>query len=84
MEQLLDMADLAELLGVRLETVHVYSARGLLPEPTRMFGRSPAWTPEVIEEWIETRPGRGHRAQNVDASTNKSSSGSISRRSRKP
>ncbi|MDT0377264.1 MarR family transcriptional regulator [Streptomyces sp. DSM 42041] len=52
-------ADIAEHLGVKVETVRVYRTRGDLPEPDRMFGRTPAWRPETILNW--QRPGRGAR-----------------------
>jgi hypothetical protein len=32
---------------------------GDLPPPDRYFGKSPAWKPDTIQQWIETRPGRG-------------------------
>ena len=55
----MDLRALAERLGVTLATIYQYRRRGALPEPDLMVGRSPAWHPATIEQWISTRPGRG-------------------------
>lgn len=63
--------DLADVLGVTYNSARTYHGRaeinrrrgnpkpGDLPPPDRRFGRSPVWTPETIESWMPTRPGRG-------------------------
>ncbi|MEU6034028.1 hypothetical protein ABZ801_01320 [Actinomadura sp. NPDC047616] len=48
--------EVADYLGVKPVSVHRYKSRGDMPEPTRYFGRSPAWKPEVIIEWVKERP----------------------------
>lgn len=55
----LTIADIAELLGVTPGTVHAYRSRGYLPEPARLFGRTPVWTRAVIKKWAGGRPGQG-------------------------
>lgn len=32
---------------------------GDLPKPDNTFGRSPVWLPATIEQWLQSRPGRG-------------------------
>lgn len=51
-------ADVAATLGVTASTVRAYAARGQMPAPTGRVGRTPYWTPEVIEPWIEQQKGK--------------------------
>ena len=53
--------DVAAYLGVTAKTVASYKAREQMPEPDRLFGRTPAWKPARIIEWHEHRPGHGGR-----------------------
>lgn len=62
-------SDVATYLDVTTGTVASYKARGLMPEPDRFFGRTPAWKPARIIEWHETRPGHGGRPPNRPART---------------
>jgi len=71
---LLDLAAIAELLGVQVNSAQVYHKRavrnrregtvkdGDMPEPDAKFGRSPAWRKSTVEAWIESRPGRSTKA----------------------
>lgn len=47
--------EVADYLGVSVETVGSYKSREQMPEPT-MFGGSPMWERAVIEAWRE--PGK--------------------------
>ncbi|WP_179889935.1 MULTISPECIES: helix-turn-helix transcriptional regulator [unclassified Streptomyces] len=60
--------DIANHWGVTVQTVRSYRSRkrGELPEPDKMFGRSPVWRPSTIIEF--QRPGRGARTDLKDAS----------------
>lgn len=49
----LTTADVAAALGVAASTVRAYNARQQMPEPSGHVGRTPYWTPEDIEPWIE-------------------------------
>lgn len=51
----LSATDIAEKLGVRVETIHRYRHRKELPPEDAKFGRSPAWKEETIEKWREQR-----------------------------
>lgn len=52
---LLTAADVAELAGVKVETIRMYTHRGTIPPPTRRIGQSPVWKRRTIETWIATR-----------------------------
>ncbi len=56
--------DVAAYLDVSTKTVASYKARGQMPEPDRLFGRTPAWRPAAIIEWNRHRPGHGGRPPN--------------------
>jgi hypothetical protein len=55
------VADIADHWGVTPATVRSYRSRGRgeLPEPDRVFGRSPVWKPASILNF--QRPGQGAR-----------------------
>lgn len=53
----LTSADIAERLGVKIETVRQYKLRGDLPPPDDYVGRSPVWKDETIQAWERERPG---------------------------
>jgi predicted DNA-binding transcriptional regulator AlpA len=67
----LDMAAVAEKLGLKYATVRGYNhlakerrARddvrpGDMPPPDETFGSSPVWLDSTIEKWWKNRPGRG-------------------------
>jgi len=67
----LDTQEVAKALGVTYNTVRFYlqQARanrrnavtkpGDMPEPDRVFGRSPVWRRSTIERWQASRPGQG-------------------------
>lgn len=58
---LLDTEGVARMLGIAHESVTRYRARGDLPEPDVMLGRSPGWYAATIVEWQAQRPGRTGR-----------------------
>lgn len=58
-DELLDSAGFADVLGVKLGTLHTFRSRGILPEPDAMIGKSPAWHRSTVDAWKATRPGRG-------------------------
>lgn len=62
------IADVADHWGVTEQTVRTYRSRkrGELPEPDRVFGRSPAWKPATILDF--KRPGQGARTDLKDDS----------------
>jgi predicted DNA-binding transcriptional regulator AlpA len=58
-DELLDTTAVAELLGLKPDTVRWYhkkKARGtMLPPADQFFGRSPVWKRSTIEEWDAAR-----------------------------
>lgn len=55
------IADIADHWDVSPQTVRTYRSRGRgeLPEPDKVFGRSPVWRPATILNF--QRPGQGAR-----------------------
>jgi predicted DNA-binding transcriptional regulator AlpA len=51
---LIDSQEVADLIGVELETVYQYKTRGKLPTPA-FGGRSPLWDRKTIEKWQRER-----------------------------
>jgi predicted DNA-binding transcriptional regulator AlpA len=47
--------DVADLIGVKVETIWRYSVRGAIPPPDHRFGNTPVWEPPTIAAWIATR-----------------------------
>lgn len=56
------LAAVADHLGVTLSTVRAYRARGQMPPPDGILGRTPWWWSSTITGW--ERPGRGWRSTN--------------------
>ncbi|MFI6662490.1 helix-turn-helix transcriptional regulator [Streptomyces sp. NPDC050523] len=56
------IADVAGFWGVSAQTIRAYRTRGRgeLPEPDKVFGRSPAWKPATILAF--PRLGQGYRS----------------------
>lgn len=56
------IADVAAYWGVAPQTIRAYRSRGRgeLPEPDRVFSRSPAWKPATIIGF--SRLGQGYRS----------------------
>lgn len=69
-EETLDYAEIADLIGVSVDTVRTYQKRAEanrragapsvrdLPAPVRRVGQSPLYSAEEIGAWIRTRENR--------------------------
>lgn len=60
--KILDLAGVAEHLGIAYSTARDYYASGRLPEPDMRLGRKPGWKATTIDRWNARRPGQGWRA----------------------
>lgn len=60
-DPLLEIADIADRLGIKVASVRRYIARNDLPEPDTRVGRSPLWKTSTIERWERSRSGHGWR-----------------------
>lgn len=70
----LDLAAIAALLGVQVNTAQVYHKRAVrgrregtskpwdMPEPDAVFGRSPVWREATVKAWLAARPGTNTEA----------------------
>jgi len=58
--RLLTIEQVAELAGLRRETIDRYRVRAVMPEPVATVAGSPVWSRPVIDWWLATRrrPGR--------------------------
>lgn len=71
MEDLLDTDAVAEMLGLKPETVRWYSKHRArrqppFPEPCRYYGRTPVWDREAIRSWSDGRPSSRRREPSAD------------------
>lgn len=69
--KLLDLAGVADHLGVTYKTVRSYhggamrrraagtAKPGDMPAPDEHFGRTPVWKATTIDRWLAQRPGQG-------------------------
>lgn len=56
---LLTRAVIAARLNVNADTWSGYVSRGQAPAPIQRVGGTPLWDPQDIEEWEQSRRGRG-------------------------
>lgn len=62
--QLIGLAGVAELLGVSVNTVGAYRARGRLPKPDDLsVPDRPRWREATITAWHAGRPGQGNHTR---------------------
>ena len=52
----LTISEIAELTGLKVDTINKYRNRNTLPEPDNVIGRTPTWKRETIETWNALRP----------------------------
>lgn len=61
----LGTAAVAERVGLTVPTIRSYILKGLMPAPdviiTTPSGPLRGWSPETIDQWQRSRPGRGAR-----------------------
>ncbi|AXQ51867.1 DNA binding protein [Gordonia phage Catfish] len=61
MIEYMSVGEVAEYLGLSLNTIKSYDRRGYMPEPDARIGRNFGWSQATIDEWHANRPGRGSR-----------------------
>lgn len=61
----LDVAAVADRIGVKRRTVYVYLSRGDMPEPDMVLLRHPLWLVTTIDEWRKQKGKRKGRAPRV-------------------
>lgn len=65
----LSIKEFAQRIGVTANTIHGYSAKGMLPTPDAVIGCGKSiargWLPETIDAWNASRPGPGNWRKNT-------------------
>jgi len=59
-----DKQGLAKFLGISTRSLDRINAKGRLPAPDFLLGRSARWSPWTVRKWLQSRPripGRGGR-----------------------
>ncbi len=52
---LLSRRDVAELMGLSVETIKTHRAHGAMPDPDYIVDQKPLWRRDTIDQWIATR-----------------------------
>lgn len=47
--------EVAELTGLKYDTLYTYRRRNIFPEPDIYIGRTPVWSRATIEKWLKDR-----------------------------
>jgi excisionase family DNA binding protein len=55
MNELLTYSEIAELTGLKYDTIYRYRKQNTLPAPDLTIGRTPVWKRQTINEWISKR-----------------------------
>ena len=55
---LLSRRDVAELLGLNVETIKYHRAAGTMPDPDLIIDSKPLWRRDTIDKWIATRAAK--------------------------
>jgi hypothetical protein len=55
---LLTRQEVADLIGVTLETIKMHRKNGTMPDPDHVYGVTPLWKPATIRAWDNTRNKR--------------------------
>lgn len=59
MIEYLTLHQVAGRIGVTYNTAKGYLRKGLLPEADAVIGSRLGWLDETLNDWMDTRPGRG-------------------------
>ena len=55
MNVLLSRRDIAELMGLNVETIKYHRVGGTMPDPDYVVDQKPLWRRETIDGWIAKR-----------------------------
>ena len=61
MKDWLTRTDIANLTGLKIDTIDKYQRRNTLPEPEQYIGRTPVWKKQTIDKWIAFRKKNRNR-----------------------
>lgn len=57
----LSVNEIADLLGISVNTIKGYRRYGTMPEPDAKIGNAYGWSEENVLKWHAERPGQGAR-----------------------
>ena len=58
MNVLLSRRDVAELMGLNVETIKYHRAGGTMPDPDCVIDQKPLWRRDTIDQWIAERTAK--------------------------
>jgi predicted DNA-binding transcriptional regulator AlpA len=58
MNVLLSRRDVADLMGLSVETIKTHRADGAMPDPDYVVDQKPLWRRETIDGWIARRAAK--------------------------
>ena len=58
MQVLLSRRDVAELMGLNVETIKYHRAAGSMPDPDLVIDDKPLWRRATIDQWMAVRAAK--------------------------
>ena len=59
----LSIGEFAQRANLSVNTLNGYRRKGLLPQPDASIGRVDGWSIATVDQWLSTRPGYAHLAE---------------------
>ena len=65
--KILDSRAVADMVGLKLSTIHTYNHLRKMPEPDVDLGGNPGWYESTIDRWIKDREADAERDRQAKA-----------------
>ena len=66
-DQILDSQAVADMVGLKLSTIHTYNHLRKMPKPDVDLGGNPGWYKTTIDRWIKDREADAARDRQAQA-----------------